>query len=353
MKIQVDQIMYSNFIKYDKMRDLTRYALGWSDSNHLNVFIDMYSILRPLTNPDVMIIDYTVLSACVINMCAHIREYYNTRHHVNTSIYIVYSENTPTNSKIFYNGYNEVRENAVRKSAHMNEFIYTNREILKTICPYLDGIYYIEDTFETAVVIHDIIRQLEERSVISPNMIISRDIYMMQLPAIRENTVIFRPCKTEDGDMSYAITNANVLDRYLEDTNRTNPVLLKGLSPRLLSLIMSLSNLPCRNITSLFNITKSASIIRHAISNMTLLNDYNSEPAYKLDIMNQSLGKVNASMVDSRFKAIDLIFQHGVYLNTANSTTNMKSVIDLYDPDTVRAINNQYFKENPLDLNRL
>ena len=61
---------------------------------------------------------------------------------------------------------------------------------------------------------------------------------------------------------------------------------------------------------------------------------------------------INSLEFINRFKGLDLIYQHLIYINTAESMDN-SWYINLEDVNTFQNINNKYFIDNPLDLNNL
>ena len=57
-------------------------------------------------------------------------------------------------------------------------------------------------------------------------------------------------------------------------------------------------------------------------------------------------------ILTNRFKALDINFLHSLFMNSHESDFRDR-LVNLVDDDAVRAINNEYFKNSPLDLNNL
>jgi hypothetical protein len=180
----------------------------------------------------------------------------------------------------------------------------------------------------------------------------------IQIPSIRQNTVCYFDSK-RTGESFYADYN-NAIVAYLRKTNRlgsvSNPNTLQKIShinPSLLGLLMTLSNVPCRSVKTLYDINKSINIIELAIRKLTLYNG----PAIDPDTVYNSLFVGKESKIDSnsfafRFRAVNLLSMCNEYINTPYAK-DMNYRVDLIDDDTVRSIDMEYFHNNPLDLNRL
>lgn len=352
MRISIEQYLYGNYIKYNKMAELTAECFSGSDANAVNIFIDMNSMIKSLYRFSKLSIEnYSVVTSSILNLCAHIRSYYENRHHVKTNIFIVYSTNCPSTAKQYVYRYNEKYETAINTNKVISDLIYRNLELLRILCPYLQDIFFIEDDFETSVVIYDLVLKNEANGNTYPNIVFSKDIFAYQLPAMKSNTVIFRSQKRDNQDVSWAVNNTNVIARYIADSRGKD--IPNMLNPELLSLILALTNVPNRNIPSIFSISKAISILEEAIRNRTIINRYNHNILYLLDGMMGSFTPDIKDSVRNRFKAIDIHFQHTIYLCTPNAKNNTIGIKNLYDPETVKGLNNQYFRHNPIDLNRL
>ena len=63
--------------------------------------------------------------------------------------------------------------------------------------------------------------------------------------------------------------------------------------------------------------------------------------------------KINPIDVTNRFTAIDLEYQTMLYKSTPAYIGLSASIINLYNPQEIRNINDFYFQNYPLDLNRV
>ena len=350
MKISLEQLVNMNYVKYDKMIEIVNAAYAKSDASTINIYIDMYSIVKSLySNREYDIIDYSTLSACIINMCAHYREFFRTRYRTESNIFIVYSKNTNYINNQFYPNYNHKNLSMFIANKKVDDMIKSNIELLSILCPYLPDVHFVNGTFETGVIIYDLICK-NELIDNSPHMVITKDPYNYQLVPSRDNVTILRPKKSNGQDNSYYINNSNLLDIYLTE-RKVKTKIPNALSPRLLSLIMTLSSTSERNVKSLFSISNTIKIIDRAILGYKMVNGYNSDTEFIWNSIYDSSWNIGYPTFENRFKAIDIITQHNIYINTPESKDFHPK--NLFDPETVKSINNRYFIKTPLDLNRL
>lgn len=355
----IEQIMYGNYIKYDSLKRLTIESLGYSSSDKLHIYIDVYSIILPLLRSRVTIGSFSNITSSIINLCAHLKSYYMNAHRVDTDFYIVFSLNCPTSARGYYNNYNFKMTDDFIKNKHLFSIIKENSNLLNILCPYLPNIYFIEDNnTEAAVIIHDLINKnkcIDNNTV--PHMILSKDIYMYQVVAMNDNTVIFRPAKDIETkmDISYYIDRSNIYNMYRTHASKSKPTRTYDgiLSPELFSLVLSMSNLSCRNIYILQNFNTVMTLLENCVLDKRINNAYTNDIDYLLTLIPNNKEKCPDYFVSARFKALDLLFQHYIYTNSVNYNMISGNIVNLYDPDAVREINNKYFVENPLDLNRL
>lgn len=363
-KISVESLIYNHYIKYIRMTEMTNEAFVGSNANTVNVFIDMYSILKPLYmhTSNLSINNYTIITSSIINLCAHIREFFRTRYRVETKIFIIHSNNCSRSSTQFYASYNAHTASAIFNNAMITDMVNNNLELLKILCPYLYDIFFIQTQFEVGVCIYDILKRTKEYnkkdvsiSAEDPSIIFSKDAYLYQLPALIDNVVIYRPRKKDGIDSSWFVNNANAIPMYVERRKSKYDYnsIIQSFNPSLLSLIMALTSFQEREIKSILNTASTIKIINEALINRQIYNGYNSDIRYVASILCTGKLANQAMLLENRFKSLDIPYQHSIYMSNAEATINPNSVINLYDPENVKLLNNKYFESNPLDLNRI
>lgn len=352
-KVLLEQLVNSYYVKYDRMSKIIAEAFKGSSAESINIYIDMYSMIKSIYGNDYEMRDYSILSSCIINMCSHYREFFWRRCQVTTNFYIVYSRNCPYINNQWYKDYNIRNQKKFNSDQVKTDMIDHNVRLLELLCPYLPDIYFIKsDDFETGVIIYDLILRNEKQySHKVPHMIITKDIYNYQLAAVNDNIMILRPKKTENGDESYYINRFNLINTYLRD--RDTKIHNDTLMPSTLTLIMTLSSVKERSIKLMCNVSTALKSIQNAIDNLKILNGYNSDINLVWNGLDTSKFKLDEISFCNRFKAIDIPYQHKVYYNTPECKKISESLINLDDPITMKAINNQYFEKCPLAFDKL
>lgn len=351
-------LVYNNFIKSKVLKDLTSLAYTNSTSDTLNIYIDTYKMMMDLYEPNLEIKTVSIITSTLINLCAHLRSYYWYNHHVNTNIFLVYSDMSNNYNKTFYPGYNCNNDNKIRSNPRISSIIDQNMELLKILCPYLPDIYFIHGTYEPSVIILDLIYKEEANGNTAPNLVLSRDDIALQIPAYHNNTTIFLDSKRTNS--STYVNNSNAIFAYLDKTGRkkllTNQTVIDRVSTldsSLLGLLIALTNLPSRGVKSAYDINKSINIIASAVARKSIINGHCSNPEYFYNgLFIGSEGKLSIDSFVFRYKAIDLLEMHREYMFSPYAK-DLSYRVNLDDSNTVRSINNEYFKDNPLDLNRL
>ena len=229
---------------------------------------------------------------------------------------------------------------------------------LRELCPYLPGIYFKQDIHEPMAIIYDMIKYEEAvHQNNNPNIIITKDPLLYQIPAMVENTAIFRDNKHSK---TFGVTTkSSAIISYLYDTDRRkvleDPIMvnkISQISPELLGAFITLTNLPSRNVRSIFDVNKAINTLYKIISQGQILNGYVNDTNYLYSCVFNGLTKISLEMFVLRFKAIDLISNYLYYAQTPFASDKSYR-IDLNDPEAVQAINNEYLKDTPIDLNRL
>lgn len=350
-KVSIEQLINSSYIKYNRLTGIINEVFVGSNASHVNIYIDLYSVLKPIFGNNYAILDYSVISSCVINMCAHYREFFKTRYGVSSTIFIVYSQNNPYINNQFYSGYNEKNYKTITSDKLLIDMVKNNIELLELLCPYLPDIHFIKSEYETGVVIYDLICRQEAVAHV-PHLVISKDVYNFQLVTLQQDTIILRPKKSKGEDLSYYINRYNVLPTYLLIERKIKPEsVIPTLRPELLSTIMAMAGVKERNIKSVCNISSSLKILHRAIEEQKIINGYNSDPLTLYFNIDNSKLSISEKTFEFRFKAIDIYFQYLVYMNTAECKSIKLN--NLYDPETLREINDKHFIKYPLNLNAL
>ena len=349
MKCEMSRVINANYVKYDALKKLIIENFKGSNINTMFIYIDMYSICKSLYNDNVVIEDYTILTSNIINMCAHYRDFFR-RMNVDTAFFIINSQNHPHMNTQLVSNYNDKVYNDFIVNAQMSDMIKQNNELLEIICPYLPDICFINRTSEVSVIACDIMRKYDMNDNFA-HMVISKDPYTWQLVTTKPNTVILRPKKKDGVDISYMINRGNVMQHYY--TLRKIKQQSTLISPELLTVILAATSLPERNIKSMVSASKVIQALNSLIIDKRIINGYNSDPIFiYTELQNMGISKISPYIASARFKAIDVACQQIAYMNTIEALYSTE-ILNLTDPNGVKEINEKFFKDNPLDLNRL
>ena len=356
-KISIGQIINMNAIRYDRMTQIVSTAFTGSNATKVNIYIDLFNMIKTLYRDyNYVIDDYSDITSCIINICAHYRSFFEERYHVSSEIFLVFSTNTCSINKALVDKYNSKTELMIMSNPKVTDMIDNNLKLLEILCPYLPDIYFIRTEYETSVAIKYLI---DKRKDISPNIVVTKDIYNYQLAAdMMNNVTIFRPSKaiinSQTIDNSYFINHYNLFDTFLME-RKNNYKSTMDLYTAHLPIIMALSRVPERNIKSLLNINVSINILSKMIEEHYIGSARVSDIEYVYEyIANNVRTDIHGQLFLNRYKAIDIPSQLNILLTDSSSCLSIENgLINLYDPVAVQQINNEYFKHNPLDLNRL
>ena len=351
-RIDASQLIYGGFVKLNVLDQLVYDAFSEtsvSSSTDLNIFIDVNSIIHALYSEHfrVNVHGFSDIAAGLINMCAHYRSFFS-RLRVKTKFYIVQSLNTCEINRKFISGYNE---SFYQKSQLKSSIAARNGlEILKVLCPYLPDIFYIEteNNWEVSVIIANLIEAINDGH---PNMIISKDLYSLQLTGYYKNTTFLYPLKHPGEDVSRLITINEKATYRTEFWNlvcynrKISTNLVGDLSPINYPLFNAITRCPERGVKALYRAPDARKIILSIAGN----SDIRILPE---QLMNCPLvNNYSMAAIVSRMKALDIMELLPYYKSTAEAK-NIK-LINLRDDATVNQINAKYFADNPIDLQKL
>lgn len=347
IKINLQSMLYSYYIKYDRMFELAELCFANANDNRLDIYVDLHDMLKAIYSRAVYADKQFIIVSSVINLAAHLRGFFWSRYRVQTRIYLVYGTDETNNHKQFYQNFGYDNTKDMIDYDKNKFFIESQLDLMKILVAYIEGVYYIKRQTNFAMFVYD---NIVKNPGITP-LIISKSKYSYQLPAFIDNCILFRPMKSNGEDTSYAVTHSTVLNNFFGTKNDKSKELLDEINPRLIGMLVALNGAASCGIKAACNINVATRAIHKAITTNLILNDYISDPEFlypKLDIDKY----IDPMSFKYRFNAFDLIFQHRIY-NSSAEARDITWLVDLHDPETVKSIANRYFIDNPLDLNNL
>lgn len=354
----VNEIITRYMTRYRRLDELIPYAFNQYNVNDINLFIDLYGLYRTLFSRRFRteVSDYRDFTVGIVNICSHYRGYFKELG-VHTNIFLISSYNIPDQNLKLNKDYNKIFSDKLHNKV-VKEMIEANIQLLKVLCPYLPDIYFIHSSFESACTINEIINRESKDKPNIPNLIISSDLYPIQLTYLLDHTSYLWPSKYMGQDRSMIVcpkTNPEHKKSFWWIISRKLSVAaseqsLVQLSTSNFTLLSSLNRFPERNLEpALKNITTSIKII----NNLTKGEDIRITPSILFSYKDKSINIPDEykPIIDTRFKCMDLNFQN-IYYNESLEPKTLHYE-NLYDPDALRAINDKYFANNPMDITRL
>ena len=356
MKIPLEAYITSSYVKYDRLASLIAEAFAGYDDTYLDIYIDMNSVIKALYNSqyNTGIDNYKSLTACIINMCGHYRDYFRRYLGVNTDIIIVMSNNICDINRKYVAEYNKSFRYKIETNNLINNLVKDNLDLLNSLIPYIPNIYMIQSEFETAAVISSIINKRRSEGIIRPNLLISRDLLSMQVVAKYNKTAMLRPMKNYNGDNSYIVgplDNQEFIDKYWyffdkEITDGKTSCNI-NIHPINTSLLMALNRYNKRDLKTIVNITQAKKYIYKCVED----NPVRCSVKTVFELNPELNDKVSWTTVESRHKALDIDFQQTIYENSLEY--KLLNFIDLNNPTAVKRVNDEIFYDNPIDIDRL
>lgn len=357
---KIANILFGSFIRYERLYEMTKYAFyGDTDSNDVNIFIDAYSILKSLYGRGLglQVDDSCVIASCLINLAIHLRAYFETRHRVSSKVYIVYGGARPMNSFVNYPQYNSKNIVMEDSNFYLKSLIKDNLDIVDLLSKYLHDIFCIIDyNAEFNCIVSGLI-QIDNKDGRVPNIIYSKDPLSYQLVAFEKRTFLYRPKKKVSEDVSWVVTKSTLYDAYRYGELGLTKQLPCSLDVRMFSIYQAISGVKSRSMNSIKNANSTVTLLEKAVVDGTFNNGYNSGAIFNSIInpfekMFQNTS-VDPALITNRFAAIDLQFQTLLFSFSYNGMNLGENIINLYNPQEVRNINDRYFQKYPLDLNRV
>lgn len=353
--ISTEQIITRYFVKYNQLRNLIFGAFSGSRATEVNMFIDLYGLYKTMFSRTYRtdVSDYTAFTSTIINMCAHYRGFFKGMG-VYTKFFIISSYNIPEINTRFVAGYNKSMKEKLMNQ-QVKEMVEINKELLSILCPYLPDIHFLQTEFESTVLIHEIIEKEIKEGNNNPNIILSTDLYPIQLCNCFPNTIFLRPrkAKGEDFSMCTVPNDAPEFDINfwsmvaLERDGLRDNVKLTRVSPANFVLLMSMTRFPERNFKSLINTTVAEKTILEIARDSKI--GYNVEALYSAnpDLYN----RFPKETLNARYKCLAVQYQVSLFRESLEATTLHYE--NLQDPNAVNMINDKYFSNNPIDVFRL
>ena len=343
----IKQIVGSYNIRYDKLMELIPTYFAGSDATEINLYIDITTIIKRCSTDvsDTKDKDLILVSS-IINMCAHYRQFFKSRLGVYANIFIVLSSMTDTYNRKFVMDYKNSPQQVGSFDLNM---INRSCDYLTLITKYIENVYFVQTAYEAGVAIYSLINSKTARCQNFPDIVLTKDIYNYQLAST--GAAILRPKKSNMGDVSYIFGDVDAVSIYLLERKVLS--VETTLTSSALPCIMALTRVPERHIKSI----KSIPVVIKGLNSLVskgLLTSNTNDIKYICKMLNEEGIKTNDDEIFWRYSAISIEDQF-IKLSSGMSDLGSFSIctwnpVNLYDPESLKNLNNNEFMHFPLDI---
>lgn len=340
--------MYFNMykIRFDKLTDLMNINEIDIPYGYCNLFINLEPIIMKLCDPKIdewlRVSDsnksFQIISN-IINLLAHYRLFFS-KHGIRSKIYLYYQQ--PDNEKQYNQNYIPTyRRNYISKFTNSSnnyilmDTLVNSKSIIKLILEYIDGVYFIDPCgIESSLIPLVIVNDQNDNKY--TNFLLSDQVYDFQYVNYGFNILYSRQ------DNSKIINKSNVFHALSEKTKTD----FKSLKPRMLPFILSITGDMFRNIYGIKGIgfAKSVKMLMGAIDSGIITHDMNN-----INLLIQVIKEDYRGTIRTNYHCVDLASQYNE-LSPGFLYQITEQLIDKFDNESLKEINDQYFSLHPIQL---
>lgn len=345
-------IIFNTFkVKYSKLDHLiVNNCTDVNKKSRVNVFINLEPIFNKLLKTDIdeyMQVKgkeklHEVISN-IINIAAHYRLFF-TKNKIYSRVYLYtgFPFNSKYENSMFIDHYRKSIKHKLTKDARyttISAILTSAITFTQTILEYIDGVHLITSDFIEPSLIPSIIHENTENDFI--NFIVSSDKYEYQY-VNKDGWYIIRP-KQEN---SYIVTHNNLIGTIKWESKVLNDV---KVGPNFYPFILSLTGNKYRDIIGIqgLGIAKTIKMIDKSIKQGLISS--------KADNINTLLKIIKDSyipLVTTNHRVIDLRTQL-ISTSPRNKYDIIDSIINKFDPDSLKKINDEIMVGYPIYLTEL
>ena len=342
-----DHLMIAHYVRYDRLAELINAEFHNSNYNEINLCIDAYSMIKSIykLQPN-QFIDELSIASCIINACAHYRNFFWTRYNVTCKIYVVFSrmEQSIAEAKMFYPNYENIF--TTERNPSMDVLIDRNMGVLEELCPYIHDVKFIHTRYEPGLVFGNV----AESNKLIPTIIVSKDPWVLHVVSAYKNVYVLRPIKSNGMDLSALINNSDLMAYYME-MRKTKVSFYDSMfipSERLPYIIAS-TNFPERKLPRLHLLPTISKLVTEANYNPHLVGVPVIDVKYFTEELCKSYNvNLKTFEIECRHNAIG--YQPCFIRYIISPMVDNLDMINLHNPDQIKLINERYFSKVPLDL---
>lgn len=363
MKVNSQQVILSNYIKFNRLNELCSAIFSYEDKNNIktiDIYIDLYSVLSSLYNgsydPALDKDDFSI-AAGIINMIAHYRSFFRSNN-IDTRFFFVYSDIWSIDKTKLVPEYDFDMKFKMDNNPEIYNLIHQNLNIVIEMVKYINNSALLYSSIaDTSVLIYYLMIGGIDYCPNNYKIIITKDIVVNQVCAYVPKTVIFRPKKYNGEDASYFVSALNGGLYNNLATVFKNKYQDPGLvSAGLYSFVLAATKVPNRGIKSLIGYKTLMNELNTLFGNDSsnqALNSYNYNVKYICKHLSANLYiKLQHGNINGRFSAIDAIKGYDEYI-TRPEKSIYRGIQNLYDPNGLHQIDTEYFSNWHLNFENM
>jgi len=357
--LSIEMLVAGFCVKYARLNYLINEFYAKSTADKLSIYVDMNSVIKKLYSINEWGYHYKdqlELSASILNLCAHYRDFFRSRG-VQTNFFIIYGNNCPAFNELYIKGYNNKFIGDYIKKKDITDMVNINKNTLRLITQYIPGIYFFDiGNNEVSAMIDYLLRYTHSAEVPDlESIILTKDILSFQLIP-EHNVKVLRPFKAEE-DESYIVDNSNLWEIFLTKYRKLSP-LHPDLYPGFIQNVLPMSGVRERGMYSILSVTQAINAIYQVIQ-MPGLKILENNRLYSQSAVNAAcmplIESSNEAEIELRYKAINPRFQSSFVLLDSNPEFRTIRFTDIEDVKSLHDVMMFYFEDKgiPVDLNRL
>ena len=343
-------LSYLSLTKYSMLTDIVNTYYVGSDSDYIDLYVDLTSFINILTtnNAELDKKDELYIAAWVINLCAHYKRFFKTRYGVTATIFLIYRDLNDNGAE-----YRRVICPEYTRSitdARYSNTVVLNINMLKDIVQYIPNVELVRTRYEFGL--KALFIKATRDNI--PSMIISEDIINTQLAVKNDkaDVCILYPKKNKQCDTSYLITQDNAIYNFINKYKRcqVTPLFTQN-AHYYIPVMMAMTGYSKRGFKSIYNITECVNGINTLISNGMIRDGDPTTIDRFLALISSIYPKkvpYNKHIID-RFMCLNFSFQYSFF----NDSTDIDPYIGpvyLHNPQAIYEVNDKVFKNYELDV---
>lgn len=357
--VSLEAMIGTNYVKYDVLNQLMHRAYEKSNANELNIFVDLYSIIKPLfsENMNFEMTSELELSADIVNLCGHYRYFYSRYLGARTNFFLIFGLNMPEqNRTTLCPGYNQSFYTKFQSNPRMRDIVSKNLRCLELLCKSLPDIHFCNiGDMEVASYMQYILNltKVNDKSLHPnmENMILTKDILPMQL--VSDGCVILRPKKHKGFDTSFTISHESFWDFFMCGLRDVKMPVLQQIPTFYFANLLAMTRVPERNMSSLKALPTAYKYLVKGIELGYLKMDGISYQQSTINQVLEMLGiQANYTEFDLRWKAVSSRFYADNIIPLIPELKNL-NMNYIHDPNGVKEIMSKYYQRSPIDLDKL